>query len=168
MGFHIVQNTPGDRYIVPSATFMQHRASGGVEGQFNGSLNVRLNAINRSLDVLEGSTATRVGMSLSAYREAIKDEWWGTASDALKLNVADSIILGQCDMSLSGTREHTINSLFGSFTVIYSKCPLITAPLAVKAPESVKLNEYLKQRYQRPTDFVVNYIETEKYKQVLK
>lgn len=173
MGFHIVQNSPGERMITPSGTLMSHRARGGVEGEFNGSINVRVNHIGDSLNELESRTASRMGLDIQTYRNLIRDEFWATAGIALKRDAADSMVLAKCDKSFSGSYNRDVTTLFGTATLVMSNCPLITTPIEIKlsaqaAKNKNELMDYFDTLYYNPSDFVINYIENQKYKNIVK
>jgi len=173
MGFHIVQHASGMRYILPSGTLMSHRAKGGVEGEFHGSINSRLSWIYQQLEALEKITSARMGLSLPSYRAAIKDEFWVSGDTAVEVNAADQVVTATCDKSLAGTAEQTVQTMFGPVNLTMSACPLITSPLGFKfaVNDKNKLGEvtnYFDTLYNDPAQFIVDYIETEKYKNIVK
>lgn len=173
MGFHIVQHASGMRYILPSGTLMSHRAKGGVEGEFHGSINTRLAWIYQQLTDLEVVTAHRMGLDLNDYRKLIKDEYWVSGSQAQIQNAADQIVTATCDKSLSGTQNVIVPTLFGNATLTMSSCPLITAPIGLKfelvdKSKQSDLAEYFQTLYNDPAGFTADYIETDKYKNIVK
>lgn len=173
MGFHIVQNATGTRYILPSGVLMSHRARGQIEGEFNGSINTRLQRINEDLQSLEERTASRMGLALEPYRILIRDEYWAGSWRAIRDHAADHIVAPRCDATLAGTVTKDVVTLFGTVTVVMSKCPLVTSPLEIKFPKtsdaSTKLLvEYFNSYYSTPSDFVQEYIESGKWQNVVK
>ena len=133
MGYQMTQNL-GKRYILPSGTLMSHRASvSGLAGELGGELDAVIKNLTDSVTEMEDVAAKRVGISLEKYREEIRDELWLTAEEAVKRNHADEIVLVTCDESLLGSSIETYNTFFGPLDVEFSDCPIIVAPLSVKA-----------------------------------
>ena len=128
MGFHIVQNS-GLRLITANGVMMSHRASGGHDGQLNGSFESRYKNIMRVLMGLDQVAANRMKIKLEAYEILIKDEYWATGADAVYDKAADQVVNVYCDETLKGTYEEDIHTSFGPATVTFSKCPIIVAPL---------------------------------------
>lgn len=132
MGYQMAQNL-GKRYILPSGTLMSHRGSvGGLSGEIGGELDSVLRNIKKTIEEMETIASNRVGITLKQYKEAIRDELWMTAEEAVKTNHADEIVTVRCTRSLMGSYIETINTMFGSLQVEFSKCPVIVAPLSVK------------------------------------
>jgi ATP-dependent protease ClpP protease subunit len=135
MAYQTVQNL-GTRYIVPSGILMSHRASvSGLSGEIGGELDATINRIKQTVNELETVASNRVGISLKNYQDLISDELWLTATNAVKTNHADKIALVKCDESLMGTTVQSIATIFGTFRVEFSTCPIVTAPLRI-APAS--------------------------------
>ena len=131
MGYQTVQAL-GKRYILPSGILMSHRAYvSGLQGQFPGELNKRIEMLMKSTESMEVVSAARVGMSLEEYKKAIHDELWVIGQDAVNKGHADEVILAKCDKSLSGSYIKTFNTFFGPVDVEFSNCPLITGPLRI-------------------------------------
>tara|TARA_R110000851_G_scaffold116166_12_gene242272 strand:- start:634 stop:1398 length:765 start_codon:yes stop_codon:yes gene_type:complete len=142
MGYQTVQNL-GKRYILPSGTLMSHRASiSGIGGELGGELDAILKYLKESVKELETVAANRVGISLEKYRSEISDELWLTGTEAVKRNHADEVVLVKCHKSLTGTETRVFNTFFGPVEVEFSKCPIIIAPLSVKAANSNAVQTY--------------------------
>lgn len=132
MGYHIAQAL-GKRYIIPSGTMMSHRAKlSGVGGQLPGELISELNYYAEFIEQLERDVAKRVGISLEQYKKEIYDELWLIGENAVNRKHADLIVVPKCDASLSGTYDKEVSTLFGAFTLTFSKCPMITGPVGFK------------------------------------
>lgn len=131
MGYQTVQNL-GKRYIIPSGILMSHRAFvRGIGGEIGGELDSIINLLRQNIKELNITAANRAGITLEQYESDIADELWMTASQAVKTNHADEIVLVKCGKSLSGTKVETVTNMFGRFEVEFSQCPLVTAPLRV-------------------------------------
>lgn len=140
MAYQIVQSL-GTRYIIQSGVLMSHRAAvDGLGGQFPGELNSRLQYLTDMVTELDKRTANRIGITLSAYKKEIHDELWLTHDRALEKNHADVSALVRCDKTLYGTRIVDVQTMFGTFKVEFSDCPMIFGPLDIKYPNN-KVNE---------------------------
>lgn len=130
MGYQFVQEL-GTRYITTSGELMSHRgAVGGLSGQVPGELNSRLNHIQTILDGMSQRAAKRVGMSKQAYDAAIINELWVSGEKAVSSKHADAVANVKCSKELvEGTYTEEKRTIFGSVTVVFSKCPLISYPL---------------------------------------
>lgn len=132
MGYHTVQGL-GKRYILPSGVLMSHRAfASGLQGQFPGELNQRIEMLMKSTEELDKIAANRVGLKLEEYKSIIHDELWLTGADAVKRGHADEVVQATCDESLSGTYEKKFFTFFGPVNVEFSNCPLIVGPISIK------------------------------------
>ena len=133
MGYQTVQNL-GVRYILPSGVLMSHRAYvSGLRGEINGELDAILSLLKQSVHEMEKVAAERVGISLKEYDKLIRDELWMTGNQAVEMGHADEVVLAKCDESLMGSRVEKFRTLFGELDVEFSNCPIITAPLSVRA-----------------------------------
>lgn len=137
----------GTRYIVPSGTMMSHRASiSGLSGQVPGEANSRLRYIGDIVEGLFQSTAKRVGVPYKDYLRSVYDELWLTAGRAVSNNHADKTVLISCGPSLSGTYNTRVRTPFGSFSVSFSKCPLIRGPVKTNAKKR-KIDRHIRRLF---------------------
>lgn len=144
MSYQMTQNL-GRRYILPSGRLMSHRASvSGLSGEIGGELESILKNLNDSITGLEEVAANRVGITLKQYREAIRDELWLTAEEAVKTNHADEIALVKCDDSLMTSYYVAYRTIFGILDVEFSNCPIITAPLGINGSNLEAEIEFMK------------------------
>jgi ATP-dependent Clp protease protease subunit len=138
MGYITVQSLH-KRYILPSGTLMSHRASiKGLGGEIGGELDQIYNLLKTNITEINKKVSSRIGITLKKYEDLISDELWLTGESAVKNNHADSTVLVKCDDSLLGTYTQTVRSFFGQFTLEFSRCPIITAPITVKGNGNVK------------------------------
>jgi ATP-dependent Clp protease protease subunit len=132
MGFQIVQNSER-RLITENGTLMSHRASGGIEGQFDGEIETNYNRVRRKIDYMDTIASKRMGMSLTDYKALIKDEYWVAGFDSVQDKAADEKVNLRCGKSLKQTELIKVNTMFGAVEVEFSKCPIMRAPLKVNA-----------------------------------
>ena len=169
MGFHIVENAD-QRMILSNGVLMSHRAKGGVDGEFDGSVEVRFRFIKNMLDRLNITAASRMGLSLADYKDLIHDEYWTRGSDAVAQKAADIVVAVNCDESLSGTEDRKVETPFGPIILVFAKCPLITMPLGIAtdkvdtAEHATELKQVISALYSDPKSFVSDYIQNDKFK----
>jgi ATP-dependent protease ClpP protease subunit len=149
MGYQIVQEL-GTRYITESGTLMSHRgAVSGMSGQIPGELNARISFIQSLLDGMSSRAAKRVKMSKAAYDAAIVNELWSFGQAAVATKQADQVVRVKCSRELlTKTIEDEVFTPFGSVKVSFSKCPLITSPIDVKASKTVNFEDLQKIKHQ--------------------
>lgn len=171
MGFQFVQNLD-ERLIIPSGVLISHRATLGLQGELDGEFDVRLNSIRRQIQYMDKIAANRMKMSIDAYKTLIRDEYWVHGFESVEDRAADKLILARCGKEMIGTEEKELMTFFGPIKVVFSKCPLITAPLEIKfdnlTPEGLpEMKTYMGLLYQDPKEFFHTYIKTEKFMKVL-
>lgn len=144
MGFHILQNSK-ERYITKYGTIMSHRANGGVGGDIPQQVNSRLKHINDILEKMDSHVISRTNgkYNKSSYGELIRDEYWAVGSNAVDDSFVDGVAAVKCDDSLNKYSESTFQTLFGTFKVSFSNCPLITLPLKVSTGFEEKFKNYM-------------------------
>ena len=127
MAAAIAQGIPGKRYVTEGGVFMFHRAKGRFSGQFeNGEVEARLKLWKQIVGKMELMQADRIGITLRDYKEKRMNEWYVMGEDSVEQNVADEVVGVACSKRLlRDTFEITYNTLFGSQTVKYSRCPLV-------------------------------------------
>lgn len=131
MASGIVEATPGKRYITRVGILMFHRAKGGFQGQFEqGEIESELKLWQSIVLTMEQASADRIGISLAAYKAHAMVEWWLLGREAVQEGAADQVVRIKCTQRLiDSTATETIEGLFTSQDVKYSKCPLFQAPL---------------------------------------
>lgn len=122
---YITVQSLGNRYVLPSGVLMSHRAYvGGLKGTFE-QIDSLSNMLKEMVKEHDNKCASRVGLSYSAYKNLIHDDYWLTATQAIKTGHADAIAKVICDKSLQGTYKERQFTLFGAYDVTFSKCPLV-------------------------------------------
>lgn len=167
MGFHFVQSLE-KRLITANGVLMSHRATIGMKGEIPGEFLTRVNFFWKSLTRMDRLAGQRMGLTLKDYQNKIRDEYWVSGPDAIDDKAADEIVNVRCGEGLEGTTDLVLLTFFGPITVTFSKCPMITAPLAVQMGAVTKDNkaaatEYVNTLFYDRIGFVEKYIKTNAY-----
>ena len=93
----------------------------------------------------------RLKMTPDEFYSKIVHDWWLYGKNSLQWNVADEEVYAICDPELSSMRfTKTVHTIFGSFDLVYSGCPLAWDPLDINvrhATNAVELNKYIKEHW---------------------
>lgn len=170
MGFQTAQNL-GERLVLPSSTVMSHRATFGLKGEAHGELFQQLAYTMQILDGLDNTAAFRMGITYKQYQTLIADQYWANGPHAVEDKSADRLVLAKCSKDLlNGTKTINVETMFGAFGVVVSKCPLITGILKVTAPakeltneDLATANQYVHTMFVDKKAFVHDYILTNKF-----
>lgn len=154
MAFHTVQNL-GNRYILENGTLMTHKASGGFRGEFPGQLEARYYWIMSIINKMNKNVVTRTkGVhNLKSYLDLHENEYWCDGESCIEQGFIDAVASVTCDKSLVGTEDRIVNTMLGSFVATFSKCPLITAPVAFSASKEGKDLSTLGYEYETYKEF---------------
>lgn len=139
MGFVIFQYCD-NRYITKYATLMQHQMSlGNIKGKIK-EINSYIGYINSMENTINEDQAKRIGISNDEFNYKINNDWWLYSTEIIDNKVADKIISIKCSFK-NYDETLTFNSIFGEITVIYSRCPIISAPIKIVLP-TINDSEY--------------------------
>lgn len=131
MAFSLFQACPV-RYAIENAIIMQHQASYGTQGSMTQNRS-RIELVENITTKLNKMDSDRLQMPLDQFVNRIYKDWWLFDRDIVKYKAADELVLVMCDAKLMQEKVvETINSRFGTATVTWSACPVVTTPLAVK------------------------------------
>lgn len=135
MASAIVQALKGQRLMLASGMQMYHRAQGQVSGYFeDGEIESRLAFIKSVVRTMEKRSADRMGISLQAYKDKVRNEWWMSAEQSMQANAADEIVSIKCTPELMAAKEAGVLSvLFMQIPIEQSACPLLKG-FTVTAP----------------------------------
>lgn len=169
MAFHTVQNLD-ERLILDSGTLMSHRASfSGFSGEVPGEFLVRLNYWLQILERMDNVASSRMDMTINDYRELTRDEYWVEGHKAVSDNAADRVVGVRCGRSMGGTRTIEVNTMFGLFRVVVSKCPLMPGILSVaRASTDEAANKYVETMFLDKRAFFNEYVKTNAWVQFQK
>ena len=122
-----------ERLIIGGATLMFHRAAGTFSGYFSeGEVESRLAYAKKMVLRLEKINSKALHLSLEEYRKQVTVELWMYGDEAITKHAADRVVEPVCDSSLISKQvSEERQSLFGSVSIVWSACPLITLPLSV-------------------------------------
>jgi len=111
MAFIILQSC-SNRYVMSSSTLMQHQMSlGNLKGPLNNLMNY-FEMIHSISDELDDNVSKRIGLSITDYRNKIKNDWWLTGSSAIAQKVADSMVIVGCEQELYDTNTKYEDIIF--------------------------------------------------------
>lgn len=124
MGFVLLQGCK-KRYITKYAKVMQHQLSYGIKNEIEkiNSYSRFINEIDQELNQMQ---ANKINMTYSDFKFKTFNEWWLFGQNIISENVADKMVNVLCTKDITEKNE-TID--YGSWTYIYSKCPLIKDPI---------------------------------------
>ena len=120
MGFVILQSCK-TRYITNYSTLMQHQISYGIQNEKE-KIESYVDFIKQIDNKLTQLQTNKIGISPSKFKERTSNEWWMFGENAIHENCADKIVDITCSSTLTN-ETYSIDS--GSYTYIYSKCPLV-------------------------------------------
>lgn len=129
MAAGIVEGLPGQRYMAENGIIMFHRAKGGFQGQFeDGEVESRLGLAKDIVRSMEQINADRMGLSLSDYKKAVKDELWLFGPKAVQNSANDLLVGIKCSQQLiDAINTVEIQLLMFTMKFNFSKCPLLRA-----------------------------------------
>lgn len=137
MASGIVEALPGKRYVTNQGVLMFHRARGSLQGQFEeGELESELAFFKSIVLGMEKTNAARIGISIQDYKSKVMNEWWLCGQQAIGANAADAVVDLQCSQELVDSRTTlSAETIFGSYKLVFSGCPLFRAPLPQEKEE---------------------------------
>lgn len=121
MGFVIFQSC-NKRYITDYTTLMQHQISYGILNEKE-KIESYVNYIKQIDDKLTRIQADKIGITPSKLKKKTYNDWWLFGENAILENCADESVDIRCSTKLTN-QNYTVD--IGSYTYIYSKCPLVT------------------------------------------
>jgi ATP-dependent protease ClpP protease subunit len=149
MAFGIVQAICDERLGGSTSTLMQHQAAYGVSGTDNQIVS-RIKMISSILKVLDSIQAKRIGITVEELRRRSSDEWWTVGQEAVSSHVLDNLSPIVCSKDLLNEKKNVkFASLFGSGTAVFSKCPLLSAPVDVSMDDHKPVHELVKKLFER-------------------
>jgi len=127
MAFAIFQSCT-HRYVMPGSILFHHQVSTSVQGT--------LKYIEKNIEFVKDMTykmdklaADNMGVSLEEFRDYFVEDREVYGDTAIELGLADTSIHVQCSPELTLLSESVIvDTWFGQYEVIYSRCPLLHAP----------------------------------------
>jgi ATP-dependent Clp protease protease subunit len=131
MAFVILQACQ-KRTALPSSVLMQHQMSLGLEGPIE-NINNYLDFIQQIRVNLEVMQSERLNMTVDDFKNKIVNDWWVPGYNAKNASVIDELVMVKCSREIITKREKiSINTMFGTIEISYSKCPIARQPLDIK------------------------------------
>lgn len=168
MGFQIVQNNRGHRYILSTGTLMSHPMSGGLIGEIGQGLQIdnrhkNLKEIIQFMDTIVVER-TKGKQTLESYVKAYDNELWISGNTAVEAGYADEIVdinidaLLQTQTYTTYKRTPLINTFVLEIEVEYSKSPLISSPVTytVTIVELITSKKLIMLTNKNPLNLVQN------------
>jgi len=160
MAFVILQACQ-KRTALPSSVLMQHQMSLGLEGPIE-NINNYLDFIQQIRVNLELMQADRLNMTVDQFQKKIVNDWWIPGYNAKNASVIDDLVMVKCSKEIIAKKDKiSVNTLFGTIEISYSKCPIARQPLDIKMVDfnnkfSVEEIEHLIKDY-IPSIWLKNY-----------
>ena len=133
MGFVILQSCH-KRFVTPLATLMQHQMSYGISNEKE-KVESYVKFINQIGLHLENMQAKRIGINPYEFKLRTFNEWWLFGENIVKENCADKTANVKCSTTLT---NQTYDIEYGPITYVFSKCPVITAPIEIRKEKDSK------------------------------
>jgi len=117
-----------------SSISMQHVTSYGLNQQQAPNAESFVKFLTRMAELMDIAQAKRIGISYAAFKAKTRSDWWSFGTDLAEEGVTDRNANLTCSKkAFKETLEEILNTPFGQFQVTWSACPLVSAPLDVKA-----------------------------------
>ena len=133
MGFVLLQGCQ-KRYITKYAKVMQHQISYGIKNEIE-KINSYSKFINEIDEELNQMQANKIKIDYHDFKLKTFNEWWLFGKNIINENVADKIVNVLCTKDIT-EKNQTIE--YGSWSYIYSKCPLIKEPIEKKQSKTIE------------------------------
>jgi len=132
-------NVCDNRYVMNNTTLMFHQASYSLRGGSEANLLSFQKYISVQIDELEQVNADRMGLNIKDYQTLVVSDLWLYGKQGIEMKAADEVVSVTCNQSLfKKTVKETLRSFFGSITLEWSGCPLITYPVVVNGERQMK------------------------------
>lgn len=159
MSFVILQACD-ERVVLESSIIMQHVASFGLRHQPQPNAVSFVKFLQQVTDAIDNAQSKRLGLSTENFRKLIRDDFWLFGSEAVKAKAADRVAQVVCSTELINKEEkQTVRMMFGSATITWSKCPLITNPKSIEVSSltGMPLDARQEEKLQREILKIVDY-----------
>jgi ATP-dependent protease ClpP protease subunit len=131
MGFVILQACD-ERVSTSSSLSMQHTVSYGIKPQPAPNAVSFQSFLERSTKLMDEAQASRIGISYETFKKNTRSDWWTYGQDIKAAGISDKELSITCTKKAISTEvQETVRGPFGVAKLVWSACPLITAPLEV-------------------------------------
>lgn len=177
MGFIIAQYL-GPRVITPGGILMSHKAKLKISGETPGEFENRKRLFDNIIKDIRKVNADRLRLSVSEYKNLIKNEYWTYGNKAVKQKAVDAKFRVKCGKSFEGIKKETLRTIFGEVVLTFSQCPLISSPLKIDYSginffkmddsEEKKFRNIINMMYSNKVRFVEKFVSNGKDLEILK
>jgi ATP-dependent protease ClpP protease subunit len=130
------------RYIVPTATVMQHQMSTGLRGNLY-SITGYMEMLHSVEHFLTKMQADKIGISEKEFLQKSNLDWWLFGETIISNNVADEIVDVHCTTGLIDKQVSILrNGFFEDVLETYSACPLLLKPIETQTQNSIFQSKY--------------------------
>jgi ATP-dependent protease ClpP protease subunit len=120
-----------ERIVTPASVLMQHEASFSAQGE-QPNVESFVGFVRRQIDELVKAQAKRMKMSETAFKKNVATDWWFTSGDALEHKAADKMLVISCTKEMAERKtQEKISTMFGEVEMVFSGCPMISAPVEI-------------------------------------
>lgn len=141
MAFAITQACD-TRLVMPSSILMQHVPTFGTQGQLPNFLSFT-NLVVRITKEMDDMQAKRMNISFDKFKAITRDDLWLTGREAVSNGAADEVVEVLCSKEATKTKIKETFFFFGiPISVVYSGCPLATAPLEVSIGKELSPDQW--------------------------
>jgi ATP-dependent protease ClpP protease subunit len=146
MAYIIAQNLD-NRYVIDSSQMMSHEATAGLGRNTLNNLKTLLKYFEDLIYKIDVNVSKRLNMSVEKYQDMIRGkDLWLTGDAAVANGHADMKVNVKCSNELLKKETvEQVRQLFGSATVTFSACPLLSSPIRIEMDDMERLHKF--QRY---------------------
>ena len=134
MAFIILQKCPF-RYATSTSILMQHNIKVSSIDNNNKNIKNYVEYVDDLENYLIEQQIKRINMEKNKFIELVRNDWWISGNQAIKINVIDKLVIVGCDTKIDDTYElttyETINNNMMKIIKIFSYCPLIKKPISI-------------------------------------
>lgn len=157
MSFVILQACD-ERVVLESTILMQHVASFGVPHQQEPNAVSFVKFIQNITSAMDAAQAKRMEMSVSKFKQLIRDDYWLFGSQAVQAKAADRVAQVVCSPELVSKEEVEEVSVWGATIVVkWSACPLISSPRSVSVKRYMPMNLSQEEELSKKLKSVIDY-----------
>ena len=159
MSFVILQACD-ERVVLESSILMQHVASFGLRHQPQPNAVAFVDFLTQITTTIDEAQSKRMGLTLERFRQMIRNDYWLFGKDAVNAKAADRVAQTTCSPELTKKDSKETISVYGGLVkinVVWSACPLVTAPKAVDVVREFVLTDMQEKNLHLEISRIVDY-----------